>query len=182
MCFEPFISDTIDIKLGRNVCKIIVKEEIRDIVKFEIKESSEKSGAYEVKIKPMKEDNVIMDESVGSESFDEDDEDDDVRVVNQMVVGDGARDGDGGCEQAEDQQSGLRCSRELNVEKGVGVELEKDASTSKKKEKVYVKNAAAEFLKRMQEVVTDIARDGENLKNGNNGQCFWKYKCGSDWA
>ncbi|GKA28691.1 hypothetical protein Tco_0714936, partial [Tanacetum coccineum] len=126
--------DTIDVKLGRNVCKVIVNEEIRDIINFEIKESNEKSGADEVKKKYMKEDdNVMRDESVRSKTCEGDDEDEGVRVVDQMVVGDGLPHGDGGCVQSEDQQLGPRYPRELNVEKVGGVELKKDASTSKKK-------------------------------------------------
>ncbi|GKB37619.1 hypothetical protein Tco_0882561, partial [Tanacetum coccineum] len=75
--------DTIDVKLGRNVCKVIVNEEIRDIINFEIKESNEKSKTCKG-----------------------DDEDDGVRVMDQMVVSDGLPYVDGGCVQSKDQQLG----------------------------------------------------------------------------
>nr|GEW10846.1 berberine bridge enzyme-like 8 [Tanacetum cinerariifolium] len=104
--------------------------------------SNEKSGADEVKNnKYIKEDdNVMMDESVGSESYEEDDEDDGLRAVDQMVVGGGLPHGNGGCVQSKNLQSGPRYPRELNVEKVDCVKFEKEASTSKKKVKANVQN------------------------------------------
>ncbi|GKB68082.1 hypothetical protein Tco_0929494, partial [Tanacetum coccineum] len=108
---EPkLISEEVLVRIGGSHCKVFVKKEIRDIVKFKIKE---------LVGKPMEEDelgeNMVNDEEPTEfEPFDDEgDGEDDEEVVDQMAEMGGGHGGAGNDEKEEDDKEDITSVKEF---------------------------------------------------------------------
>ncbi|GKB50695.1 RNA-directed DNA polymerase, eukaryota [Tanacetum coccineum] len=174
---EPkLISEEVLVRIGGNRCKVLVKEEIRDIVQFKIEDSVGK---------PMEEDEVLVDDTMElggnmvnddepaeSEPFDdEEDGEDDEEVVEQtteMGGSDGEADRE---EKKEDQESVVHFSRKVNDEKSEQEDIEIDSTPSKVIEIYKRQGILADLLSKEKFVdIEDVTRVKECMRSGLEGK------------